>query len=105
MKREELEALAERYQGKADKAYMNYQETGMSRYDREHRNNGDLADALRMAARAPDDAHKLTDLRVTFSTLADKARKLRSLQNPPEVEAFLKEVVAAARIRDLIREE
>lgn len=83
MKREELEALAERYQGKADKAFMNYQETGMARYDREHRNNEDLADALRMAAKAADDAHKLTDLRVTLSTLADKARKLRSLQNPP----------------------
>ena len=105
MNRQELEALAERYQGKADKAFMNYQETGMARYDRERRNNEDLADALRMAARAADDAHRLTDLRVTFSTLVDKARRLRSLQNSPEVEDFLKEVVASSRIRDLIREE
>ena len=90
---------------KAEKAYRNYQETGITRYSREMRNNEDLADAIRMAARAADDSHKLVDLRVTFSALADKARRLRSLQNSPEVESFLKEVVAAARIRDLIREE
>ena len=105
MNRVELEALAAKYQEKAEKAYRNYQETGITRYSREMRNNEDLADAIRMAARAADDSHKLVDLRVTFSALADKARRLRSLQNSPEVESFLKEVVAAARIRDLIREE
>ena len=31
----ELEALAEKYEAKASRAYQNYQETGISRYDRE----------------------------------------------------------------------
>lgn len=105
MTRKELESLAEKYQAKADRAFTSYQQTGISRYSREYRNNEDLAGALRMAARAADDSNALAGLRVTLSTLADKARKLRSLQNSPEVESFLKEVVAAARIRGLIREE
>ena len=105
MKREDLEKLAERYQAKADKAFMNYQETGAARYDREHRNNEDLADALRMAARSADDAHALTDLKVTLSELGDKARRLGSFKDYPEVDAFLREVISAARIRGLIRGE
>lgn len=106
MKREEIEALAVKYQAKADKAFMNYQETGMTRYDREHRNNEDLADALRMAARAADDAHKLVDLRVTLSTLGSEAARIRrSAWSADEVNAFLNKVISAARIRDLIREE
>lgn len=34
----ELEALAKKYAAKADKAYQNYQETGISRYSREYHN-------------------------------------------------------------------
>lgn len=106
MKREELEALAVKYQGKADRAYRNYQETGIGRYDREYRNSEDLADALRMAARAADDAHKLVDLRVTLSTLGSEAARIRrNAWSADEVNAFLNKVISAARIRDLIREE
>lgn len=105
MKREELEKLADRYQAKADRAFMSYQETGMARYDREHRNNEDLADALRMAARSADDAHRLTDLRVTLATLGAEAQKLGSIKDYPEVDKFLKKVVDSAVIRDLIRKE
>lgn len=31
----ELEVLAEKYAAKAEKAYRNYQETGISRYNRD----------------------------------------------------------------------
>lgn len=58
----ELEALAERYEAKAGRAYMNYQETGISRYDRERRNAEDLASAMRMAASASDDYSRLVSL-------------------------------------------
>ena len=34
----ELEVLTEKYEAKAERAYQNYQETGISRYDRERRN-------------------------------------------------------------------
>lgn len=55
----ELEKLAEKYQKKADHAIEKYQETGISRYYREYRDNGDLADAMTIAASAADDHHKL----------------------------------------------
>ena len=51
----ELEVLTEKYEAKAERAYQNYQETGISRYDRERRNAEELADAMRMAAQASDD--------------------------------------------------
>lgn len=51
----ELEKLAERYQQRADRAFENYQETGIKRYDTERNNMEDLADALRMAANAADE--------------------------------------------------
>ena len=35
LSKSELEALAEKYEAKASRAYMNYQETGIPRYDRE----------------------------------------------------------------------
>ena len=38
----ELEALAEKYAAKADKAFQNYQETGISRYSREYHNAEEL---------------------------------------------------------------
>ena len=105
MNRVELEALAAKYQEKAEKAYRNYQETGITRYSREMRNNEDLADAIRMAARAADDAHKLVDLRVTLSTLGSEAARIRrSAWSADEVNAFLNKVISAARIRDLIGE-
>jgi hypothetical protein len=45
-----LEVLAEKYEAKAERSYQNYQETGISRYDRERRNAEELAAAMRMAA-------------------------------------------------------
>lgn len=106
MNRVELEALAAKHQEKADKAFMIYQETGMTRYDREHRNNEDLAEALRMAARAADDAHSLTSIRCDLSVLATKARKLkRTVLTGADIDTFLNEVIAVARIRGLIGEE
>lgn len=106
MTRKELESLAEKYQAKADRAFTNYQQTGISRYSREYRNNEDLACAIRMAARAADDSNALTGLRVTLSTLADKARMLkRSAMLGEDIDAFLNEVILQAKIRDLIREE
>lgn len=106
MTRKELESLAEKYQAKADRAFTNYQQTGISRYSREYRNNEDLAGALRMAARAADDSNALADLRTTLSSLADKARALKRSAPPKEkLDAFLNEVIAQARIRDLISKE
>ena len=95
----ELEALAERYEAKAGRAYMNYQETGISRYDRERRNAEDLASAMRMAASASDDYSRLVSLRGDVSMLASKAKSAMAQQDDKRVEAMekvLKNLVAVA---------
>ena len=45
MDKKKLMELAERYQRKADTAFQNYQETGITRYDTARRNNEDMAEA------------------------------------------------------------
>lgn len=102
MKREELEKLASKYQEKADKAFTNYQETGMTRYDRERRNAEDLAEALRMAARAAEDAHRLVDLKVTLSEYGYKASMIVDHGTEPEAMKLCRELAASARVRGLI---
>lgn len=77
MTEKELYDLAEKYQVKADRAYQSYQETGITRYDRERRNAEELADALRMAAGAADDHLKLIRLKVEVSNLAYLAKRAK----------------------------
>lgn len=80
----ELEVLTEKYEAKAERAYQNYQETGISRYDRERRNAEELADAMRMAAQASDDYSQLINLRGSISVLASKAKD--AMRQPEEKE-------------------
>lgn len=63
LSKDELAKMAEKYQAKADTAYRNYQETGISRYDRERRNNEDLADALSAAANSAEEHLAYANLR------------------------------------------
>lgn len=76
MNRNELEKLAERYQQRADRAFENYQETGIKRYDTERNNMEDLADALRMAANAADEHNAYVGMRGAFVGLVTIAQKI-----------------------------
>lgn len=97
--KDELGRLAARYQVKADRAYMNYQETGISRYDRERRNNEDMAEALRMAISAADDHMVLGHLRAEFVWLASEADKaLAENDSRDKLAGILESLVSAASI-------
>ena len=68
--------MAAEQDAKAERAYDNYQATGVTRYDRERRKAEDLAEALRAAVNAADNAQLLGHLKANFvwyATLADKA--------------------------------
>ena len=104
MTREEVASLADKYQAKADRAYRNYQETGITRYDREYRNNDDLASALRIAADSAEDAMTLAALRSTLSYLATRARDLDP-DDPEAVRFFLQTLIAEAEARGYIRRD
>lgn len=103
MTEKELYALAEKYQAKADRAYQNYQEAGITRYDRERRNAEELADALRMAAGAADEHMKLIRLRVEVSNLAGLAKRAEG--DSVQLETLRRSVLSIARSHELIGRE
>lgn len=107
MDRKSLEALANKYQSKADQAYRNYQETGISRYDNERRKNEDIADAMRMAAAASDDHQKMIHLRTSLMNLAGEAFYISYMpedQKQKALESLRKNLLALARLEGLMND-
>ena len=105
MTKDKLEKLAEQYQRKADAAYENYQETGITRYNTARRNNEDIADALRMAAAAKDDHDKMICLRhelYQLATKADRANRAAEEQKTEEMQKVINSLLAVARLQGLI---
>lgn len=97
-----------RYQHKADTAFQNYQETGITRYDTARRNNEDMAEALRMAASAKEDQDRMIHLRGVLSQLAwraAEANRASEEERPRKMQAVLGELLSAARMQGLIRDE
>lgn len=108
MSKAELEVLAEKYEAKAARSYQNYQETGISRYDREYRNADSLASAMRMAANAEGNYSKLVNLRGSMSMLASKAQvALKEQEDKQEsaMEKVLKDLVALAVMEGLVTDD
>ena len=105
MDKKRLLELAERYQRKADAAYRNYQESGITRYDTARRNNEELADAFRMAANASDDHSAMISLRGDLSMLAGMAQSAGYAaedMKQKKLETVARELVSVARIHGLI---
>lgn len=101
MNHNELTALADKYQHKAEKAYQNYQETGITRYDRERRQNEDLAESLRMAANAADEHSALIHLRAAVASLAYEAKRVEFMpeeQRDKARETLRKNLIASANL-------
>jgi hypothetical protein len=93
MDRNELEKLAERYQQRADRAFENYQETGIKRYDTERNNMEDLADALRMAANAADEHVAYVGMRGSFAGLVTIAQNIELAASKESREELIDELV------------
>lgn len=98
----ELEALAEKYAAKADKAFQNYQETGISRYSREYQNAEDLFFAFQAAANAAEEHAALLGMQTVMHNLAGRAQKADTEE---KARAVLEELVSHARIMGLAQEE
>lgn len=108
MTRKELERLAEKHQKKADTAYQNYQETGITRYSTTYRNNEDLAEAFRMAANAADDHAKLVALKGDLSQLAAAAVRVKYAPEDlkqARMQSVMDDLLALARMHGLIRDD
>lgn len=105
---QEVKDLKREYQHKADTAFQNYQETGITRYDTARRNNEDMAEALRMAASAKEDHDRMIHLRGVLSQLAwraAEANRASEEERPRKMQTVLGELLSAARMQGLIRDE
>lgn len=98
MTKDELYALAERYQNIADKAFHGYQETGITRYATKCRDNERLAEALRMAAYAAEYHNKLAAYRAELMRLVHIAQEVKGCMESEDkatrVENLLNEILA-----------
>lgn len=94
MDKKRIEKLAHNFGVKAEKAYRNYQDSGVPRYDREYRNNQELADIMTMALSAVDEHNAYISMRCDLAQLAGKCE--HALRNPDEVASVLNSVVAVA---------
>ena len=102
MSKAELEALAEKYAARAEKAYQNYQETGISRYSREYHNAEELFYAFQAAANAAEEHAVLLGMQTVMHNLAGRAQKADTEE---KARAVLEELVSHARIMGLAQEE
>ena len=99
MKTEDIINLAVKYDKKAEKAYMMYQETGISRYDRERSNAEDMAEVLRTAAVANEDHTKLINLRGELVDLAYRIdRAIEEHGQDYDYSFYLTEVISLAQV-------
>ncbi len=106
MDKKTLEALAERYQKRADHAFENYQETGIKRYDTERNNMEDLADALRMAANAADEHAEYTNMRGSLAGFVNAAQNIKCTTDQDDrvklVDKLVEDLLAYGRMHSWI---
>lgn len=98
LKEKELAALIEKYEAEARKNDRNYQETGITRYERQKHKAEDLADTLRVALNALEDHQKMLHYRWTVLRFAMEARET----DPGNAGQLIKNILAQARLDDLI---
>lgn len=92
-----IEKMIDQADRKAERAYMNYQETGAQRYAREQEKAEDLADALRMALSAYDDHTKLMALKAELITLGADAHKALTDGSQEVEEKILRRLISIAK--------
>lgn len=106
MDRSELEKLAERYQQRADRAFENYRDTGLRRYDTECNNMEDLAEAMRMAANAADEHAEYTNMRGSIAAFVATALSIKCTANQDDraalIDKLVEDLLAYGRMRSWI---
>lgn len=108
MEKEKIKKLIATYDKKAETAYMNYQNTGVTRYDTARRNAEELADALRLALNAKDEHDELLLYRSHVCQWAAAVKRIPYMAEDAKPEAMnriCQEVKALAKLKGLIKED
>ena len=96
MTAKEIEKYIESQQKISDRNYMSYQETGISRYDREYRKAEDQIEIARRALAAADDHAAVGRMRVELTQLCNRAIDLLHCQG--DIIDFLKDMKAIGKL-------
>ena len=94
--RKRLEQLIDNYDAKAERNFRNYQETGVTRYEREQHNAEDIAEALRAALNAAEEHETLQALKVQVLDWASTAENRLETPQDKAVESLLRDIVSFA---------
>ena len=104
--KKDLIAMAVKQDEIASKAFMDYQETGVTRYDTKRRNAEDLAEAFRAAANAADDHNQLQSLKGELMWMATKAdNALHAGADLAQLQTLLRDLIAYASLYGYKRRE
>ena len=103
MDKAKLTQMKEYWDQKADKAYMNYQETGIQRYANELNKAQDLSDALGIAVEAESDHALAVNLKIEFADFASRAEGAVGRHDTAEMEEILRDLVNHASARGIYR--
>ena len=95
--KETIEKLIEKNQKISDRNYMNYQQSGVSRYLRAHEKAEDIIDICRLALGASDDHQMVGILKSYISEWGSRAVSLlHHGEYDKDIESLLKDLKATA---------
>lgn len=100
LKGKQLDDLIAKYEVEADKNWRNYQDTGLSRYERAQHKAEDLADTLKVARDASEDHNKMLQYRWIITKWAAMLK-----EDHEKAQTVRKEIIAYARLEGLIGQE
>lgn len=105
LSKDALNAMADKYQAKADAAYEKYQDTGAQRYNNEQWRNEELADALRVAANAAEEHNLMIAYRADLTRLAQMAEQATEQNDQALLKQLATETVGYGQMHGLIRRD
>lgn len=98
MTKDEIIKLMNQQERIYERNYRNYQDSGVSRYERTYRRAEDIADLCRRVLNAADEHDQLGDLRALLIEFGSKAVKLSHSWDEGEAYEMIRQFAAASRM-------
>ena len=99
MTKDEIIKLMNQQEKIYERNYRNYQDTGISRYERVYQKADDIADLCRRVLNTADEHDALLDLRSVLMEYGSKAIRLSHAWDEKEAYEMIKNLAAASRLR------
>lgn len=101
MTKDEIRKLMDQQQRVADRNYLNYQDSGISRYDRAQQRAENIVWLCEQALGSADEHQELINLKAEFNGIGADAIRLSHEWNENEAFALIKNMAAIARMNGI----